>query len=1261
VLKFLTKLALGFSIENRAGLPKAKLALLYADLRRLRKKGATLPEKLLRYAVDGEGEDVLLTLGGMQGCGEALQLVCCPHPGFLLNWGQKTRRKRLLDGLKVADPGFYLRLAQIWETAARQGHPTLSSQHVQAFPAWLEIFLQELQGTGFTIFGVERETYPVSARIVEGMLEAAGEDPPTAVRALLVLNPSDPHENRLAWLVRPLEDMGESIARHHAVVMEALKQKHARQRVHALEVLAQCKVPAEPFAGRIVELACSSARTVREAARPLWGPMGDKVAPFVRARCKGGDPPERLHAVQLLWEVEKDDAIQFLKERREAETSSKVTEAIDGILAAPKLGAGSKPAEPSKLPPAEPAELPPPEPELALGLPPISIPDAHAPASQQVKDALADLLRSTVEEAKAHHDKHKKDKTHYWQPPSLPPLFEAQASRQLEGLVVKKPDHQPFLHLYGPTASSARQKLKRFLEHPELELIHAVRVAIMFGLATYRSGDRQELQPGIDEFIKHYRRAHDARFGLRELAAVLAAVGIGPDAVAETKLRSPRALAFSWEPEAVWPYFAERLHLLEEIFGMRPASKGLHDWYYKYRRRNAFRILALLPSLPPEFVTMLWGLALEGGKTERPLAQQALDRIPGKEERIIQALSSGKQETRATAAEWLATLGHREAVPALKAALGKEKQELGRSALMSALEALGEPIDEFIDRDGLLAEAEVGLKKGVPDALGWFPFDLLPPVTWQDTGEPVDRQVLTWFIVRSARLKSPEPGPLLRRYCASFAPAERVALGLFVLQSWIRQDTIPTHTREEAAQLAADRAKQAILQPWHQGTTVEELERAFLNDLVRQVKGSAINEKGILAVAGACGSGQLVPVVERYLKDWYGMRAAQCRALVQMLAWVEEPTAIQLLLSVATRFRTKGIQQEADTQVKLLAERRGWSTDELADRTIPTAGLDDNGELELVCGERTYTARLDPEFRLVIHNEHGKAVKGLPATKQAKDPDAAKQAKKVLSQAKRELKPVVQMQKTRLFENMCTQRTWRFADWQQFLNRHPIVKRYCQGLIWSVIEGDQLKQTFRPLADGTLTDLDDEELTVPDDAAVRLAHSTVVPAELGEAWLRHFGDYEVTPLFTQFGGEQYVLPADKSEDNAVTDFEGHLIEAFKLRSEAQRRDYVRGQSEDGGWFYTYRKDFPSLELRAMVEFSGSPLPEENRLVALKSLQFMSAQEEAEEGYGMYYGGSFQMPLGEIPPVLLSECCNDLRQIAAAGIGFDPDWEKKVEW
>jgi hypothetical protein len=37
-----------------------------------------------------------------------------------------------------------------------------------------------------------------------------------------------------------------------------------------------------------------------------------------------------------------------------------------------------------------------------------------------------------------------------------------------------------------------------------------------------------------------------------------------------------------------------------------------------------------------------------------------------------------------------------------------------------------------------------------------------------------------------------------------------------------------------------------------------------------------------------------------------------------------------------------------------------------------------------------------------------------------------------------------------------------------------------------------------------------------------------------------------------------------------------------------------------------------------------------------------------------------MPLREVPPVLLSECRNDLAALAAQGPGFDPEWEKRAE-
>jgi hypothetical protein len=160
-------------------------------------------------------------------------------------------------------------------------------------------------------------------------------------------------------------------------------------------------------------------------------------------------------------------------------------------------------------------------------------------------------------------------------------------------------------------------------------------------------------------------------------------------------------------------------------------------------------------------------------------------------------------------------------------------------------------------------------------------------------------------------------------------------------------------------------------------------------------------------------------------------------------------------------------------------------------------------------------------------------------------------------------------------------------------------------------------------------------------------------AEAVNTWQQHLVDYEIQSLFQQLGKGSYALPEGKQKQDTITDFEGHLLESFALRGRALKLGYTRGPAEDGGWFYLYQKNFPTLGMKAQIEFTGGPLPEENRTVALKSLSFASNKESA--GYGA------SMPLSKVPKILLSECYNDLRLLSAAGTGFDPEWEKKSEY
>ena len=64
--------------------------------------------------------------------------------------------------------------------------------------------------------------------------------------------------------------------------------------------------------------------------------------------------------------------------------------------------------------------------------------------------------------------------------------------------------------------------------------------------------------------------------------------------------------------------------------------------------------------------------------------------------------------------------------------------------------------------------------------------------------------------------------------------------------------------------------------------------------------------------------------------------------------------------------------------------------------------------------------------------------------------------------------------------------------------------------------------------------------------------------------------------------------------------------------------------------------------------------DQNHKVALQRLYF--ARKKPDDGSGRRE----EMPLGELPAVLLAECWNDLRAAAAEGTGFAEDWEKQTE-
>lgn len=366
---------------------------------------------------------------------------------------------------------------------------------------------------------------------------------------------------------------------------------------------------------------------------------------------------------------------------------------------------------------------------------------------------------------------------------------------------------------------------------------------------------------------------------------------------------------------------------------------------------------------------------------------------------------------------------------------------------------------------------------------------------------------------------------------------------------------------------------------------------------------------------------------------------------------------IQLLLGISRRYRTASVQEKARALVQQIADRNGWTQDQLADRTIPTAGLDDTGTLELPYGDRTFTVVLDAAMKPELRNPEGKVVKALPEPRQNDDPALIKEAKSQFSTSKKELKQVIDLQTARLFEAMCTGRVWPEAEWREYLHRHPIAGRLIQRLVWLVLDADgKVGGSFRPTEDGSLIDTQDDEVELAAGSQLRLGHASLVDDATAAAWNKHFKDYKLAPLFPQMTRKPPAIAFTDDKGHAVSeikDRQGWISDTFTLRGSFTKLGYQRAQAEDGGFFYQYTKEFSTAGVRVAIDFSGNTLPEENVPAALKTLSF---EDMKTRGYS-----DRALPLAKVPPVLLAEAYADYLAIAQACAGFDAGWEKKMPW
>jgi Domain of unknown function (DUF4132)/HEAT repeats len=773
---------------------------------------------------------------------------------------------------------------------------------------------------------------------------------------------------------------------------------------------------------------------------------------------------------------------------------------------------------------------------------------------------------------------------------------------------------QPYI---DPNSQFAVDKLREWLQSGKLGLRELI--ALEHEVRTARFASRGEPCPPLDP-LGHLRAILHQRTYIYDRRDLLAALKELPNA-------------------AVWPWLAENFQFFDEALGLKPAEKPIS-------LDQALNVLALLPKAPQRYLPRLLEIAVA---EKRPLRRQAMALLREAKDlaqRIEALLDDARQQVRSNAATWLADIRSQASEAALRKRLKKEKSDPVRAALVEALQRLGADLSDVIGPPSLIAEADKAAAKGAPELPGWLTVSGLPAVHFRD-GATVPERVLRHWLALAIRLKDPGATGQFGIYLDQLTAQGARSLSNWVLESWIAYDT-HSSSLEDATAYAQANYQQNFNWMYH-STKTPELRDQVIAQMIREKTGDLLNSgsdtKGMLALACRADPVWAANRVRWFLKK-HGRRSNQAMALLEVLAGIGEPAALQVVIAASARLKQKSTQARAAEIAERYAEDRGWSFDELADRTVPSAGFDDDGVLELPCGEdaKLYTARLDAMLAIHLFNPDGKAVKSLPAG----DDEATRESKKAFTAAKKELSQVIDLQGTRLFEAMCVERSWPVADWRMAFHEHPVMRRLIERLVWEGLDPeDRSLGQFRPTQEGDFTDAGDNPVAIDHFAKVRLAHGALVDAATCAAWAAHLKDYEIKPFIAQFDTVRAPLSDEQGEAEALFDRQGWKADSLTFRGVAEKRGYERVM-RDGGGCHEYEKKFLSHGITATIFHTGSYAIDENNPVALKELRFAKPGQR----------GGFR--LKDVPPVMLAECWADYHAVAAKG-AFDPEWETISPW
>ncbi|MEO7003676.1 MAG: DUF4132 domain-containing protein [Ktedonobacterales bacterium] len=499
-----------------------------------------------------------------------------------------------------------------------------------------------------------------------------------------------------------------------------------------------------------------------------------------------------------------------------------------------------------------------------------------------------------------------------------------------------------------------------------------------------------------------------------------------------------------------------------------------------------------------------------------------------------------------------------------------------------------------------VAESEKTLKRAAKRVPAWA--TTLPEAShlrWRD-GAPIEPRALAYLLHQQAQMKDGQLAPSLPPIMAQIDRSTSGAYALALVTAWSNR---PVNVGSN--HLAPPR------------------------------------EAWLLAFAGALGDDRLITLLRQQIARWgRGSRRVVATKAMRTLALMDSDTALRALDDLSLTVKNPWTR----LHMRALVAETAVARNVIIDTLTPTLGLDARSELTVSFGgnaDRRFTVKLGVGARTTLIDASGALLKTLPAARIADDPAQVAEAQKAVRTIRAEALTLYTKQGQRLEEALTYQRAWSVECWRDLFLRHPVLRLLASGLLWSVAHPDRNGYTllFRPLEDGTLTGADDEPIDLPAYGAITLAHPALLTETMRVRWKQHLVDYDIHPPFAQLDRPFHTLADDERSATRWERYAGRMSYNPGYRS-VTRDGWKRADGQD----YLYM-EFGSYERRDhdpdLTWFTRNdsialkPLPQAQMLAWLDLSIETTTHETLLSGL-RFIRNRRPLPLGEIPPVLLSE-------------------------